>query len=40
MRLELHPLISSDILQITRYYEDIAGRRLADEFYTSFAPRS
>ena len=33
MRLVLHPLISSDILQITRYYEDVAGGQLADEFY-------
>ena len=33
MRLELHPLISSDISQITGYYEDVAGRQLADEFY-------
>lgn len=33
MRLEFHPLISSDISQITRYYKDVAGRQLADDFY-------
>ena len=33
MRLELHPQISSDISRIMDYYEDVAGRQLAGEFY-------
>jgi plasmid stabilization system protein ParE len=33
MRLELHPQIASDISRIMDYYEDLAGRPLADEFY-------
>ena len=33
MRLEFHALIASDISRIMAYYEDIAGRQLADEFY-------
>ena len=34
MRLEFHPQVSSDISEITRYYEEIAGPQLAEEFYT------
>ncbi len=34
MRLEFHPLVASDISQITRYYERVAGSQLADDFYT------
>jgi len=33
MRLEFHRQISSDISRIMDYYEDVAGRKLADEFY-------
>jgi plasmid stabilization system protein ParE len=34
MRLEFHRQISSDISRIMDYYEDVAGRNLADEFYS------
>lgn len=34
MRLEFHRQIASDISQIMEYYEDVAGRQLADEFYS------
>ena len=34
MRLEFHPQIASDISRIMDYYEGIAGRQLADEFYS------
>jgi plasmid stabilization system protein ParE len=34
MRLEFHPQVSSDISQIVRYYEEVAGLQLADEFYS------
>ncbi len=33
MRLEFHRLVASDVSQIMRYYEEIAGRRLAEDFY-------
>lgn len=33
MRLEFHRLVASDISRIMDYYEDVAGRQLADEFY-------
>jgi len=33
MRLEFHKHINSDISRIMAYYEDVAGRALADEFY-------
>lgn len=33
MRLEFHRQLSSDISRIMDYYEDVAGRNLADEFY-------
>ena len=33
MRLEFHALIASDISRIMEYYEDVAGKQLADEFY-------
>lgn len=34
MRLEFHRLIASDISTIMRYYEDVGGSKLADEFYS------
>jgi plasmid stabilization system protein ParE len=34
MRLELHSQVASDIARIMDYYEDVAGRQLADEFYS------
>ncbi len=34
MRLEFHPLVASDISQITRYYEGVGGSHLASDFYT------
>ncbi len=34
MRLEFHPLISSDISEITHYYEDVAGPQLSNDFYS------
>ena len=33
MRLEFHRQIVSDISRIMEYYEDVAGQRLADEFF-------
>src|SRR6266850_8320349 len=33
MRLEFHRQIASDISRIMDYYQDLAGQRLADEFY-------
>lgn len=33
MRLEFHRQISSDISRIMDYYEEVAGSKLADEFY-------
>ena len=33
MRLEFHKQVHSDISRIMDYYEDVAGRQLADEFY-------
>jgi hypothetical protein len=37
MRLEFHPQISADISEITRYYEEVAGPQLANEFYSEYA---
>jgi plasmid stabilization system protein ParE len=34
MRLEFHRQIASDISGIMDYYEDVAGPKLADEFYS------
>jgi len=34
MRLEFHSQVASDIARIMEYYEDVAGRQLADEFYS------
>ena len=34
MRLVLHPKVFSDIDEIMGYYERIASRELADEFYS------
>ena len=34
MRLEFHSQVVSDISRIMDYYEDVAGRQLADEFYS------
>jgi toxin ParE1/3/4 len=34
MRLVLHPKVYSDIDEIMAYYERVATRQLADEFYT------
>ena len=34
MRLEFHRQIASDISRITDYYENVAGIKLADEFYS------
>ena len=34
MRLEFHRQVTSDISRIMDYYEDVAGRQLADEFYS------
>jgi plasmid stabilization system protein ParE len=33
MRLEFHRQVASDISRIMDYYEDVAGTKLADEFY-------
>jgi plasmid stabilization system protein ParE len=41
MRLAFHPRVAIDIARIMGYYEEVAGTRLASEFYaelrTSFA---
>ncbi len=34
MRLEFHRQVTSDISRIMDYYEDVAGRQLAEEFYS------
>ena len=34
MRLEFHSQVASDVSRIMDYYEDVAGRQLADEFYS------
>lgn len=34
MRLEFHRQVASDIFGIMEYYEDVAGPKLADEFYS------
>ena len=34
MGLEFHSQVASDISHIMDYYEDVAGRQLADEFYS------
>ena len=34
MRLEFHRLIASDISIIMKYYEEVGGPKLADEFYS------
>jgi plasmid stabilization system protein ParE len=33
MLIEFHRQVASDISQIMNYYEDVAGQKLADEFY-------
>jgi plasmid stabilization system protein ParE len=33
MRLEFHRQIASDISRIMDYYEDVAGKSLANEFF-------
>jgi len=33
MQLEFHPLVSSDVSRIIQYYDEVAGPRLADDFY-------
>ncbi len=33
MRLEFHRLVASDVSRIMRYYEEVAGSQLADNFY-------
>jgi len=43
MRLKFHRQVTSDIWRIMDYYEDVAGRKLADDFYnelTSLLPKS
>jgi plasmid stabilization system protein ParE len=32
-RLTFHPRVAADVSRILSYYEDVGGRRLADEFY-------
>jgi plasmid stabilization system protein ParE len=34
MRLVLHPKVYSDIEKIMDYYEQVATRKLADQFYS------
>jgi plasmid stabilization system protein ParE len=36
MKLELHPQVHSDILEIIEFYEEAAGVELAAEFYSEF----
>jgi toxin ParE1/3/4 len=39
MRLDLHSRVAMDIARIMRYYEEVAGDQLADEFYTEVHSR-
>ena len=34
MQLEFHRQVASDISQIMDYYEEVAGARLAEDFYS------
>ncbi len=36
MKVELHPEVHSDIMQIMEYYEDSVGTELSAEFYSEF----
>jgi plasmid stabilization system protein ParE len=36
MKLELHPQVHTDILEIMEFYEEAAGAELAAEFYSEF----
>lgn len=36
MKIEFHPRVLSEIDAIMRYYEDVAGFTLADDFYSEF----
>lgn len=36
MKVELHPEVHSDILEIMEYYDDAAGGELAADFYSEF----
>ena len=43
MRLTFHPRVAADISRIMDHYEDVGGKRLAEEFYAelrSFFPPS
>ena len=33
MRLTFHPRVAADISRIMDHYEDVGGKRLAEEFY-------
>lgn len=37
MRVVFHPRVFSEVDAIMRYYEDVAGPQLADDFYDEFA---
>ncbi len=36
MRVVFHPRVFSEVDAIMRYYEDVAGPQLADDFYDEF----
>jgi plasmid stabilization system protein ParE len=39
MRLALHSRVAMDIARVMRYYEEVAGNQLADEFYAELYSR-
>jgi plasmid stabilization system protein ParE len=39
MRLALHSRVAMDIARVMRYYEEVAGTQLADEFYAELHSR-
>jgi len=36
MKTTFHRLVQKDVVAVMRHYEDVAGERLADEFYEEF----
>ena len=36
MTISYHPAVYNDLDEIMRYYEDVSGARLADDFYLEF----
>jgi plasmid stabilization system protein ParE len=36
LEIVFHPKVASDVHQIMAYYEEVSGRKLADDFYAEF----